>query len=86
MTDTVIQKVHHNRCIVLDTEMLAKAGIEKGDYVAMRLMGGAILLRKARLADDSGPAGFETLLALVRSMTPEQAALLKRAITRQTEE
>ncbi len=44
-----IKTVHHNRCVVIPAEQLAIAGIAKGDYVTVKVEGGEIRIKKAKL-------------------------------------
>ena len=81
----VIGKVYHNRCVLLDTEHLAQAGISKNDYVTLRAVGDAITIRKARIVDGekSDGAKMDYLLGLIRSMNPDQISMVQRAVAHQ---
>jgi bifunctional DNA-binding transcriptional regulator/antitoxin component of YhaV-PrlF toxin-antitoxin module len=53
-----IKTVLHNRCVVIPTEQLVRAGIAKGDYVTVRAEGDEIRIKKVRLCPYS--EGMET--------------------------
>jgi antitoxin component of MazEF toxin-antitoxin module len=81
-----IQKVHHNRCVVLTPECLAQAEISKGDYVTQQIAGNTIVIRRAKLVDPekADQNAIETLVELVKSLTPEQINVLQNAIKKRT--
>mgnify|MGYP003623635249 CR=1 FL=1 len=53
MSNPIIAKVYHNRCVLLDADYLAQAGIRKNDKVSVRVDGDAIVIRKAHVVDSS---------------------------------
>ena len=44
-----IKTIYHNRCVVIPAEQLAVAGIEKGAYVTVRVIGNEIRIKKVKL-------------------------------------
>ena len=49
-----IKTIYHNRCVVIPAEQLAVAGIEKGDYVTVKVCGDEIRIRKVKLCQRPG--------------------------------
>lgn len=82
-----IKMVHHNRCVVIPAEQLARAGLEKGDYVTLRVAGDSISIRKARLIEDDthDDSRMEYLLAQIQHMNPAQLGAVGRACANQFE-
>jgi len=83
----VIKQVYHNRCVVIPTEHLVMAGIEKGDYVRLEAYGDSISISKARLIGDEthDEAKVENLLAQIPHMTAAQLGAVGRACANQFE-
>jgi bifunctional DNA-binding transcriptional regulator/antitoxin component of YhaV-PrlF toxin-antitoxin module len=44
-----IKTILHNRCVVIPTEQLVRAGIAKGDYVTVRAEGDELRIKKLKL-------------------------------------
>jgi len=83
-----IKMIHHNRCVVIPAEQLVQAGLEKGDYVTLRVAGDSISIRKARLIEDDthDDAKMEYMLAQIAHMNGPQLGAVGRACAKQFEE
>jgi len=46
-----IKTIYHNRCVVIPAEQLAVAGIDKGDYVTVTVIGDEIRIKKVKLCE-----------------------------------
>ena len=53
-----IKTIYHNRCVVIPAEQLAVVGIEKGDYVTVKVSGDEIRIKKVKLCKRPVYSGY----------------------------
>lgn len=87
MNQPVISKVYHNRCVLLDADQMAQAGITKNSQVSVSVNGDTIMIRKAIVLDSGQQeqALMDCLVSFIRTMTPEQIGMVKNAVCLQPE-